>query len=78
MMERLAPLQQPARRCAQEQLCPKLSGLGAKIPGGKWLRIEVGDTPSFGFRSDPLQGQGVKNLSDFQGKPVLVEFWGTR
>jgi len=42
---RLEPLQQPARRCAQEQLCRKLTGLGAKIPGGKWLRIEVGDTP---------------------------------
>ena len=42
---RLEPLQQPARRCAQEQLCRKLSGLGAKIPGGKWLRIEVGESP---------------------------------
>ena len=42
---RLEPLQQPARRYAQEQLCRKLTGLGAKIPGGKWLRIEVGDSP---------------------------------
>jgi hypothetical protein len=42
---RLEPLQQPARRYAQEQLFRKLSGLGAKIPGGKWLRIEVGDSP---------------------------------
>jgi hypothetical protein len=42
---RLEPLQQPARRYAQEQLCRKLMGLGAKIPGGKWLRIEVGDSP---------------------------------
>ena len=42
---RLEPLQQPARRFAQEQLCRKLSGLGAKIPGGKWLRIEVGNSP---------------------------------
>jgi len=33
------------RRSAQEQLCRKLSGLDAKIPGGKWLRIEVGDSP---------------------------------
>lgn len=42
---RLEPLQQPARRAAQEQLCRKLTGLGAKIPGGKWLRLEVGDAP---------------------------------
>jgi ParB-like chromosome segregation protein Spo0J len=42
---RLEPLQQPARRYAQEHLCRKLTGLAAKIPGGKWLRIEVGDSP---------------------------------
>ena len=42
---RLEPLQQPARRAAQEQLCRKLTGLGAKIPGGKWPRIELGDAP---------------------------------
>ena len=41
----LEPLLQPARRYVQEQLCRKLSGLGAKIPGGKWLRIEGGDSP---------------------------------
>jgi hypothetical protein len=39
------PLQQPARRHAQEQLCRKVTGIAAKIPGGKWLRIEVGDSP---------------------------------
>lgn len=42
---RLEPLQQPSRRLAQELLCRKLSGLGAKIPGGKYLRIEVGYSP---------------------------------
>jgi len=42
---RMEPLQQPARRYAQEQLCRKLTGLAAKIPGGKWLRVEVGDSP---------------------------------
>jgi hypothetical protein len=42
---RLEPLQQPSRRHAQEQLCRKLTGLGAKIPGGKSMRIEVGNAP---------------------------------
>jgi hypothetical protein len=41
----LEPLQQPARRSTQELLCRKLMGLGAKIIGGKWLRIGVGDSP---------------------------------
>jgi hypothetical protein len=36
---RLEPLQQPKRRLAQEQLCRKLTNLGAQTPKGKWLII---------------------------------------
>ncbi|MES9880112.1 MAG: hypothetical protein ABW185_04445 [Sedimenticola sp.] len=43
----LEPLRQPNRHHAQELLCRKLTGLGAKIPGGKSLRIEVGSAPSW-------------------------------
>lgn len=42
---RLEPLQQPTRRMAQEQLCRKLTNLGAFTPTGKWLKIEVGESP---------------------------------
>lgn len=42
---RMEPLQQPARRYAQEQLCRKLAGLGVRVTGGKWLRVEVGESP---------------------------------
>ncbi len=42
---RLEPLEQPKRRSAQEYLCRKLTSLGAKLPSGKWLVIEVGDSP---------------------------------
>lgn len=42
---RLEPIQQPKRRAAQEQLCRKLTSLAARLPNGKWLVIEVGDTP---------------------------------
>jgi hypothetical protein len=42
---RLEPLQQPSRRLAQEQLCRKLTNLGARTPTGKWLAIEVGEEP---------------------------------
>ena len=38
---RLEPLQQPRRRLAQEQLCRKLTNLGARTPTGKWLVVEV-------------------------------------
>ena len=42
---RLEPLQQHSRRMAQEQLCRKLSSMGAQLPNGKWLKIEVGESP---------------------------------
>lgn len=37
-----------------------------------------GDHPEFEFRRPLLNGMGTSSLKDFQGKPVLVEFWGTR
>jgi hypothetical protein len=45
VIARLEPLQQPKRRLAQEQLCRKLTSLGAKTPSGKRLIIEVGKVP---------------------------------
>ncbi len=42
---RLEPIQQPKRRAAQEQLCRKLTSLGARLPSGKWLVVEVGRSP---------------------------------
>ena len=42
---RLEPLQQPRRRLAQEQLCRRLTNLGARTPTGKWLVVEVGEEP---------------------------------
>jgi hypothetical protein len=42
---RLEPLEPLSRRAAQEQLCRKLSGLGALTPAGKSLVIEVGNCP---------------------------------
>ena len=42
---RLEPLQQAKRRAAQEQLCRKLTAYGAQTPTGKFLVIEVGESP---------------------------------
>jgi len=42
---RLEPLQLASRRKAQEQLCKRLSALGAQLPTGKLLQIEVGTSP---------------------------------
>jgi hypothetical protein len=42
---RLEPLQQPTRRAAQEQLCRKLTSLAVQTPSGKYLIVEVGQSP---------------------------------
>jgi hypothetical protein len=42
---RIEPLQQASRRAAQEQLCRKLTSLGVQTPTGKFMIMEVGDSP---------------------------------
>ena len=42
---RLESLEQRGRCMAQEELCRKLTSLGAHTPTRKWLKIEVGDSP---------------------------------
>ena len=33
---------------------------------------------SYTFREPLLDAQGVTRLEDLRGRPVLIEFWGTR
>lgn len=40
--------------------------------------VQVGDTPAHTFRASPWNAVGVRSLEDLRGRPVLVEFWGTR
>jgi len=39
---------------------------------------QPGETISYSFRTPPLESRGVNSLDDLRGKPVVVEFWGTR
>ena len=48
------------------------------LAGAAQAQIKVGDLASHTFRSAPAGGLGVQSLQDLRGKPVLVEFWGTR
>jgi hypothetical protein len=41
-------------------------------------QIAVGDQPTFSFREAVFNGMGATSLADFQGKPLLIDFWGTR
>ena len=38
----------------------------------------TGDFPEHTFRGPVWNGMGIGALADLRGKPVLVEFWGTR
>jgi hypothetical protein len=40
--------------------------------------IEVGDNVSYTWRKPLINGMGQQSLADLSGKPILVEFWGTR
>lgn len=46
----------------------------ASTPDG----VSVGDEVSYNFSQPILNGMGVSSLDDLKGKPILVEFWGTR
>jgi hypothetical protein len=39
---------------------------------------KVGEKMSYSFQEALQNGQGVKSLADLAGRPVVVEFWGTR
>ena len=36
------------------------------------------DGTSYRFREAPVNSMGVKSMADLRGKPVLIDFWGTR
>ena len=36
------------------------------------------DTATHTFRSSPFNANGLASLEELRGKPVLIEFWGTR
>ena len=40
--------------------------------------IEEGDRADYTVRGPLVNGMGLSSLKDLEGKPVLVEFWGSR
>jgi hypothetical protein len=40
--------------------------------------VVPGDSPAYAWRTQPFQAEGAVSLEDFRGKPVLIDFWGTR
>ena len=52
--------------------------VAATAPTATQSAVEVGDEVAYTFRSAPVNAMGIKGLDELRGKPVLVEFWGTR
>lgn len=40
--------------------------------------VQVGDAPEYQLGAETFNAMGSAKASDFRGKPVLVEFWGTK
>jgi hypothetical protein len=57
-------------------LCAALTAAFARVPQPEG--IDVGDVASHSFSAPPWNARGTKSLEDLRGRPVLVEFWGTR
>ena len=52
--------------------------VAATVPTATQSAVEVGDEVAYTFRAAPLNAMGITGLDELRGKPVLVEFWGTR
>jgi hypothetical protein len=50
---------------------PELASSAGRAPSAG------GDSP-YQFRAAPLQSMGLTSLAGLRGKPVLIDFWGTR
>ena len=56
-----------------------LTGASALIaPSGSGDVVNAGTEVSYTFRTPPVNSAGLSSLAALRGKPVLVEFWGTR
>jgi hypothetical protein len=53
-------------------------GMAVLVLVGSASRASGGDGASYTFREAPVHSRGVRSLSDLRGKPVLIDFWGTR
>ncbi|MDA1259180.1 MAG: hypothetical protein O3A20_01015 [Planctomycetota bacterium] len=40
--------------------------------------VSAGDQPEYSWHTDLFQGSAATSLADFRGKPILVDFWGTK
>ncbi len=55
-------------------LAVALVGLAPRIASAQ----AGGEGSGYTFQEAPVNSMGVKGMADLRGKPVLIDFWGTR
>jgi hypothetical protein len=53
-----------------------LAGIAAVVAAGN--ATGSGEEASYTFSKPPVGSLGVQSLAELRGKPVLIDFWGTR
>jgi hypothetical protein len=59
----------------------KQVGLAISLLGAASLTASArsgGESTNYKFSAAPVNSMGVKSMADLLGKPVLIDFWGTR
>ena len=52
------------------------AALGASFSGG--IGGASDEPVGYTFNEAPFNARGVQSMEDLRGKPVLIDFWGTR
>ena len=55
-----------------------LSGLALLRSAAPAVPTESGAKVDYRFSTAPVNALGLKSLAELRGKPILVDFWGTR
>lgn len=48
------------------------------LPAAASALQEGPEVVEYAFREPPVNSAGIGSLADLRGKPVLIDFWGTR
>ena len=60
----------------------KLVSIAFAATGIAWLSSGApageGSKAEYTFRDPPVNSMGIKSLAELRGKPVLIDYWGTR
>jgi hypothetical protein len=57
---------------------PSLAGAALVVALAPFARADDAATAYYKFRTPPVNSMGITTLEELRGKPVIIDFWGTR